>query len=143
MKKYPSKVINISYGKALIATKNLLSGTIVETFKGKIMTYEKVPIEMIRYAIHIGDGKKNKWLVSKTNAIYANHSCNPNCSIDDNLNIVTIKKIKKGKELTYSYNLLEENEQESDFVWDKRWNFECKCGSKNCQKNIDRYKKNC
>jgi SET domain-containing protein len=62
--------------------------------------------------------------------------------VEDDLKIVTIKEVKKGEELTYSYNTyIEENEDIEDFLWDPRWNFECKCGSKNCQKIIQGYKK--
>ena len=139
--KYPSKVINISYGKALVATKNLPAGTIVQVFKGKVIPYKDVPTKMVCHAICVGEGNEDKWVVSKTNAIYANHSCDPNCIVDDNLNVVTKKEVKKSNELTFCYNLLEDDEPEIDFFWDKRWNFECKCGSKNCQKNINKYRK--
>ena len=58
---------------------------------------------------------------------------------NDDLKIITIKEVKKGEELTFGYNVLEDEEPGATFFWDKRWNFECKCGSKNCQKNIDKY----
>lgn len=140
--RYPSRVVeDISHkGKELVATEDLPRGIIVEKFEGPVIKYAKVPKDMIRYAIFVGDKKEDDmWVVSKTNAIYANHSCNPNCRVDDSLNIVTLKPVKKGEELTYSYNSLCEGEKISDFVWDKRWNFVCKCGSKKCQKKIDRY----
>ncbi|MFA5931589.1 MAG: SET domain-containing protein [archaeon] len=141
MAKYPSKVINISYGKALVATKDLPIGTVVEAFHGEIITYAQVPLEMVCHVICVGEGNEDKWVVSKTNAIYANHSCEPNCMVDDDLRIVTIKKVKKDEELTFTYNLVDEEEAGTDFFWDKRWDFECKCGSKNCQKNINKYVK--
>ncbi|MFA6419832.1 MAG: SET domain-containing methyltransferase [archaeon] len=141
--KCPSKVIDIDYGKALVATKNLPIGTIVQAFKGKIIKYKEVPLDMICHVICVGEEKDDdKWVVSKTDAIRANHSCDPNCEVDDELNIVTIKEVKKGEELTFSYNPLEEGQNHEDYFWDPRWNFECKCGSKKCQKNIDRYRKN-
>jgi SET domain-containing protein len=140
-KKYPSRVIENSYGLALIATKDLPKGIIVEKFEGKIVKYNEVPEELKRYAIFIGDKKNDEWLISHTDAIRANHSCNPNCVIDDDLNIITKKKVKCGEELTYSYNHLEEDEKLEDFVWDEKWNFECQCGSENCQKKINKYVK--
>ena len=142
MKKYPSKVVENLFGKgkALVATKNLLIGVIVEKFEGPIIKYADVRKDMICHAIYVGDKKgDDKWVDSKTSAIRANHSCNPNCMVDDDLNLITIKRIKKGEELKYSYNLLNDGEKASDFFWDDRWNFECKCSSKNCQKKIDRY----
>jgi hypothetical protein len=142
MNKFPSKVITISYGKALVASKDLPKGTIVEKFEGKIIKLSQVPIEMIRHAIFVGEkDSEDKWIVSETNAICANHACEPNCEIDDDLNIITLKKVKKDEELTYIYNKLEDDEKVEDFTWDERWNFECKCGSKKCQKLINGYKK--
>ena len=142
MKKYPSKVVeNLGgKGKALVATKNLFIGVIVEKFEGPIIKYANVPKDSICYAICVGEKEgDDKWVDSKTNAIRANHSCNPNCMVDDDLNIITIKRIKKGEELTFGYNLLNDGEKASDFFWDDRWNFKCKCNSKNCQKEIDKY----
>lgn len=140
MTQYPSKVINNHYGKALVATKDLLPGTIVQKFVGKTIPYSQVPLDMICNAICVGDKKNpDAWVVSYNNAICTNHSCEPNCEVDDELNIVTIKKVNKGEELTFLYNGLEEGEKPEDFFWDKRWDFECKCGSKNCQKNINKY----
>lgn len=142
MEKYSSKVMESSNGKGktLVATRDLPVGVIVERFEGPIVRYADVPKDMVCHAIYVGENIcDDRWVVSQTNAIRANHSCNPNCMIDDDLNIITIKPIKKGEELVYSYNLLCEDEEKSDFVWDERWNFECKCNSINCQKKIDRY----
>lgn len=142
MEKYHSKVVESSNGKglSLVATEDIPRGVIVEKFEGPIVKYAEVPKDMICHAIYVGEKiVDDQWVVSQTNAIRANHSCNPNCMIDDDLNIITIKPIKKDEELVYSYNLLYDEEEESDFVWDEKWNFECKCNSINCQKNIDRY----
>ena len=139
--KYPSKVIQISYGKALIATMDLPVGTIVQKFEGEEITYDKVPEDMVCHTICVGEGDEDKWVVSKTDAICANHSCEPNCEVDDDLNIITIKPVKKEEELTFTYNLVDEKEKGTDFFWDKKWDFECKCKSKKCQGNINKYVK--
>ena len=60
-------------------------------------------------------------------ARYINHSCNPNCEveIDDNkIWIKSIKKIKKGEELSYDYGYEFDKDDYTDHV--------CKCGSKKC-----------
>ena len=65
--------------------------------------------------------------VSYNKARYINHSCNPNCEvdiIDDEIWISSIKKIKKGEELSYDYGY---EFNKNDFR-DHR----CMCGSKNC-----------
>ncbi len=64
-----------------------------------------------------------------------NHSCNPNCYIDfENLNLIALKDIKKGDELSFNYNT-----SEYDLI-DQGCSFECRCGSENCIKEIKGFK---
>lgn len=53
----------------------------------------------------------------------------------DSLQIVTAKDVKRGQELNYIYNKGQETDD-----WDPIWNFECMCGSPNCQGMVDRYR---
>lgn len=60
-------------------------------------------------------------------ARYINHSCNPNCEVDvvkGQIWISSIKKIKKGAELSYDYGYSFDKDDYKDHT--------CKCGSKNC-----------
>jgi len=60
-------------------------------------------------------------------ARYINHSCSPNCEVDiinNQIWIISIKKIKKGEELNYDYGY--------PFDKDDYKDHKCKCGSKNC-----------
>jgi len=60
-------------------------------------------------------------------ARYINHSCYPNCEvdiIDNEIWIISIKKIKKGSELNYDYGYEFDVEDFSDHV--------CRCGASNC-----------
>lgn len=76
-------------------------------------------------------------MISTSNARYINHSCSPNCVIDDTLNVVSISPIKKGEELTICYNLV--HPWEKPGPWDDRWSFQCGCRSSCCQQMVDRY----
>lgn len=140
LEKFKSEVSENSYGKSLIATEDLPEGTIVEIFEGVIVSYNDVPEKEKCYAIFVGEINEDKWMLYKTNARYANHSCDPNCFVGDDLKIITIKDVKKGEELTYSYNGCYDGEDPKELFWDPAWNFECKCGSEKCQKIIDRYR---
>ena len=108
--------------------------TIVEKFKGKVSSLDKIPESKIRYAILVSNGN---WMLPETKCKYINHSCNPNCIIADRLQVRTIREVKKGEELTISYNIVYENEDPG--IWDSRWTFKCECKSKNCQGIIDKY----
>jgi UDP-N-acetylmuramoyl-tripeptide--D-alanyl-D-alanine ligase len=57
-----------------------------------------------------------------------NHSCNPNVFFDtDGMQLVALRSVKKGDELTYFYPSTE---------WDMAQPFTCHCGSGNCLKEI-------
>lgn len=132
--KYPSKVDICSYGKSLVATSSIPSGIIVQKLEGPLYSWNFVPHEEICYAILI---ENNKWMVIQTDARYINHSCNPNCVVDNELRIITVRPINEGEQLTISYNIVYEGEDPG--FWDPRWSFRCCCGAKNCQGNIDKY----
>ena len=60
-------------------------------------------------------------------ARYINHSCDPNCEVDiinNQIQIISIKRIKKGHELNYDYGYPFDGDDFSDHT--------CKCGSKKC-----------
>ncbi len=65
-------------------------------------------------------------------ARYINHSCTPNCEAiqeDGRVFIETKKKIERGEELTYDYNLVLEERHTPEL---KRLH-ECLCGSRRCR----------
>lgn len=68
-------------------------------------------------------------------AKYSNHSCDPNCVINDILELETVRNVKKGDELTFLYNAGSEDDE-----WDPVWTFQCQCSSQKCQGMIDRYR---
>ena len=108
--------------------------TIVEQFQGKVSSLEKIPESKIGYAILI---TKGNWMLPETNSKYINHSCNPNCIIDEMLQVCTIREVKMGEELTISYNTVYQNEDPG--YWDSRWSFKCECKSEKCQGIINKY----
>lgn len=75
-------------------------------------------------------------------ARYINHSCDPNCEVDiinNEIWIISIKKIKKGSELSYDYGYPFDKDDFSDHI--------CKCGTRKCigyiisQDDWSKYKK--
>lgn len=135
LSRYPAKVITCAYGKGLIATKTVLANTKIQRFIGAIVTFEQIPPQEICYALLIAD---QQWLIPTTDARYINHSCEPNCIIDDNLFVITNQVVTAGTEFTFSYNTVTKGENDPG-TWDQRWTFNCNCGAKNCQGLINRY----
>jgi hypothetical protein len=133
--------MDCSYGKCLLASRNLPVGTIVQKYEGRQVTRPEIPEEEINHALLID---ASNWIIVESDARYINHSCDPNCDINDDLEVFTIKPIAYNEELTISYNIITEESYDYttwDSEWDPRWTFTCQCGSPNCQGVIDKYVK--
>ncbi|MEX2683014.1 MAG: SET domain-containing protein-lysine N-methyltransferase [Candidatus Sigynarchaeota archaeon] len=131
---YPSEVRRCSYGMCLVATMDLPAGTVVEKFEGPIVLNADVPESAVRHTIIWDD---TSVIIPETPAKFANHSCDPNSYVNDLMEIVTSRPVKRGEEITFSYNWIYEGRP--DAAWDDRWTFQCKCGSPRCQGLINKY----
>ena len=83
--------------------------------------------ELCDHAIQFAE---NKWRDSQGIARLLNHSCEPNCGIKDLFKIVAMRDIKSGEEITWDYEMTEDN---------PNWRMRCRCGSDQCRKNIGNY----
>ncbi len=128
------------HNKGVYATIDIPKGTKIIEYKGEKITREESDK---RYAKSLELSKKDKkkaatYLFEIDNehhldgdtpdndAKYINHSCDPNCMIeieDEKIWIYAKKDIKKGEELTFSY----------EFDVDEGYpDHECRCESENC-----------
>ena len=137
---YPSHVIDNSIGQGLFAAETLEESTVVERLEGRVVPYSKIPESEIRDAFEIDD---DRWIVPQSAARHINHSCDPNCYIAKNLDVIASRKIIKGEELTIMYNevTIDKFMRIGGVlpVWDERRTFMCRCGAPNCAGKIDRY----
>ncbi len=134
---YPSKVAKNLFGKCLVAEVDLEQGEVVERYEGPILNcWADMPLEEICYGLVIDT---NQYMMVQSNARYINHACNPNCDIDEDYDVVTLKSVKKGEELTICYNEIFPEHEGLNYFWDPRWTFTCRCGAANCVGKIDRY----
>ena len=122
------------YGKGLFAREDIKKGQVIARFDGEVFEAEKCsllpnepPLLIRDHAIQF---EENKWKDSKGFARFTNHSCNPNCGIKNYFEIMAMKNIKKGEEITFDYEMTEDSD----------WRMECKCGSMHCRKIIGAYK---
>ncbi len=137
---YPSRVLDHSIGQGLFAAETLEEGAVVERLEGRVVPYGKIPESDIRNAFEIDD---DRWIVPQSAARHINHSCDPNCHIARNLDVIASRKIVKGEELTIMYNevTIDKFMRNSAILpaWDERRTFMCRCGAPNCVGKIDRY----
>jgi SET domain-containing protein len=89
----PNKDIN---GNGLYSTKNYTKNEIIYTLTGKQFNHPT------RETIYVGDGKH----IYDEYGIFMNHSFEPSCFIDG-YNVVALKDISPGDELTFDYNVNE------------------------------------
>ena len=131
MKLYKVKNSNIDK-RGLCASKDIKPEVKIIEYVGKLIT-KKETEQNLKF-----DNKKDIYLFNinekydldgdfKWNtARLINHSCNPNCEVEGEglkLWISSLRKIKKGEELTYDYG----------FSYDADYKqFPCKCQSMNC-----------
>ena len=131
MKLYKVKNSNIDK-RGLCASKDIKPGVKIIVYAGKLIT-KKETEQNLKF-----DNKKDIYLFninekydldgdfSWNTARLINHSCNPNCEVEGEglkLWISSLRKIKKGEELTYDYG----------FGYDADYKqFPCKCQSMNC-----------
>ena len=118
-----------SYGITYFTNRNFRKGEIVMVGFGKIIDHQTSHI-----SVQIGINKH--YLPKSWTGRYWNHSCNPNTYIktraDGFPNLIALKSIKYGEEITYSYWM-------SELEWTKyaeEIKIKCKCKSKNCRGKI-------
>jgi hypothetical protein len=102
-------------------------GTVVLEYTGERITKEegdrRYEGRSFTYLFGIGNG--NVVIDGHGMAMFVNHSCRPNCQIDEiagRIFIKTLRKLKAGEELTYDY-----------WLYDGDDDAPCYCGSRNCR----------
>ena len=131
-----SRVVETAIGRGLFATQDLPAGAIVEVFDGPVVSYARVPEHEARHVLWIGP---DEWMIPTTPARFINHSCDPNCEVDD-LRVVTRRAVSAGDELTFDYaGTSAHDPDDPDSFWDPRWTFRCQCASERCRGMVDGY----
>jgi len=135
-KKYTVKCNALS-GYGIYAAKNMAPGEIIfasEEKPHRLVTKKYVQQNWSdeerenfrRYAWPVSSEVYVLWDNSPAEWSPQNHSCNPNTKYEG-LNVIAVKSIAKGEELTLDYTTFLNNEMES---------FICNCGAENCKKII-------
>ena len=131
---YPSEKRECKYGYCMVATIDVPTGTPIQHFEGPLYRWADVPETEVCHAILV-DAKN--WMVTATDARYLNHCCDPNCSIQDDMVVVTTRFVAAGDQLTFAYNVVSDTgTPDGDNFWDPRWSFRCECGAGRCQGRV-------
>jgi len=127
------------FGSGLFAKEKINAGEIIAEFDGDIYTDSEQEVWDDNLNDHCVQFEDGKWRYSKGFAVYSNHSCDPNCGIKNLFQIVAMRDIESGEEITWDYDMTEDNETEDkdSFYY---WAMDCKCGSAQCRGKIGSYK---
>jgi len=128
-----TRIEHTPHGLGLVAATDLAAGDVVARFDGPAMPYAAVPEHEVVYVLQWG---RDRFIVPQSEARFVNHGCEPNCTINGQLEIVTIAAVSAGEELTIDYVRIT-RANAGDAFWDERWTFECSCGSPQCLGLID------
>ena len=118
--------------KGLFATADIKRNDVVLVFSGKIVGLDDLLASGLRsmeLSLQISD---NLWQISTSHGPetpdFINHSCEPNCGMEDSVTVVAMRDIKKGEELAFDYGTVNCGviQAESD-------NFPCHCGATTCR----------
>jgi len=125
------------FGKGCYATMPIREGETICFFTGEETTWKESEIRYIKGLDRLDDPfqiSETKYLELYEPYIYFNHSCNPNSGFRGENEMIAIRDINPGKEITYDY---------STVTWDDRWArihgawiMECRCEEENCRKIV-------
>ena len=125
------------YGNGVFTKKDIKKDDFLAIFGGHIYTIkqEKNLPEKIRdngVQIHedfiLGIMNNNEI----EDAIYFNHSCNPNSGFKGQIFLIAMRDIKKDEQITFDYAMVLSSSKEAT-----TYKMKCLCGSKNCRGIID------
>jgi hypothetical protein len=110
-------------GKGLFANVELPKGTIVTTVHGEHVTFEDTTQldDTESYCVQIS---LKDYVSPAPPFFYANHSCSPNCGLNEKLELTTLRDVLENEEITWDY---------STSMLERHWVMKCECGAPNCR----------
>jgi SET domain-containing protein len=115
------------FGKGLFARKRIRAGTVLCLIdSGKEMNFDKT-IQLKENESHALQIDFDRYVLCQPPFLFSNHSCNPNCGVNTNFEMITLREIAEGDELFWDY---------STSMLERHWTMNCACGEKDCRKVI-------
>ena len=125
-----------NFGGGLFATSTIEPGRIVASFDGKYWDWNDSVTDLPNDAPDYTRDHTIQYAPGKSRdsadglGRYANHSCDPNCGIKNYFDLVAMKPIAVGEQITWDYAMTENND----------WFMLCRCGAPRCRKLITGYR---
>lgn len=121
-----NKVVIVKRGsiQTVLAKRKVHKSESIFRVEGPTILYKKPPSYRLGYR-WLGVGL-NSWIIPEEDNPWSflNHSCNPNVGLNNTHEVVALRTIQHGEELTIDDSITE---------GDPRWRKKCSCGAKNCR----------
>ncbi|MBI5797703.1 SET domain-containing protein-lysine N-methyltransferase [Candidatus Woesearchaeota archaeon] len=118
------------FGRGLFAAKDIAKGEHILTLTGKVITQEEVDNKPEKQQANALQIEYDFYMDLEEPGVLINHSCNPNTGIQKDKEVIAIRDIKAGEEMTWDYST----------SVDGGWTMPCGCAEKNCRKKVKDFK---
>lgn len=90
-------------GRGMFAKQDIPACTALFKITGQPITFEQTKTlgEKENYCLQIG---RKEYIYPDYPFYFSNHACEPNCGIDEDMNFVTLRDVRKGEELRWDYS---------------------------------------
>ena len=131
-------------GKGVFAKKEIRKGQRITFLRGERCTLETMLKRVIAGKEKGSDPlgiDDEVYLDLEETARTFNHSCGPNAYVQKKNELVALRTIHAGEEITYDYSTtMNDNKQKINAAGRRLWKCKCYCGSKNCRGIINQFK---
>ncbi len=114
------------FGKGLFALRKIPANTVVCKITGQEFFFFDT-LKLGERESHAMQIDVDKYILCDSPFLYSNHSCEPNCAVNENVEFYTLTEVEKDQELLWDY---------STSMLERHWTMRCACDAKNCRKLI-------
>jgi hypothetical protein len=111
------------FGKGIFAARDLSPRTPLMRITGSPMTFEDT-VALGNKESHSMQIGLHDYILVQPPFLFSNHNCDPNCGINEHLDLITIRSVSQGEELTWDY---------STSMLERHWTMKCNCGAARCR----------
>ncbi|HUR12223.1 MAG TPA: SET domain-containing protein-lysine N-methyltransferase [Flavitalea sp.] len=111
------------FGRGIFTTTALPPDTVILKITGRPMSFRET-VALGHHESHSMQIGLQDYILVEAPFLFSNHSCDPNCGINKDLEMITIKTVAAGEELTWDY---------STSMLERHWTLKCHCGAAFCR----------
>jgi hypothetical protein len=112
-----------NFGKGIFTSIDLPKKSVLFTVAGKPLTFNDT-LELGEDECYTLQVAMDRYILPDAPFRLSNHSCQPNCGINNKMEFVTLRDIKAGEELFWDY---------STSMMERHWTMHCDCGHHECR----------